>query len=210
MSYEEVSEYVQRLVGEGDELLKWVSKRSNELIGCGVFQIGPSIGRLLELLARLRSPKRVLEIGSGAGYSAVWLMKGMPPDGILDTIELNSQVVEALKATIRKAGLEERIRIHHGRALDVLREMKEPYDMVFIDGDKDEYPNYLEEALRLTRPGSIIVADDMLWGGSAIRREGKERLRGITEYTKRIFNDSRLSSLIIPLGDAPALSYRTR
>lgn len=210
MRYEEVSEYVQRLVGQGDKLLACVSERSDELREFGVFQIDPSRGRLLELLARVRLPKRILEVGSGAGYSALWFMKGMAPDGILDAIEQNSKVAEALKVTIRKAGLEERIKIHRGRALDVLPGMKGPYDIVFIDADKDEYPNYLEQALRLTRLGSMILADNMFWSGATIRGEKREGARGITEYTKRIFNDSRLSSLIVPLGDGLALSYRTK
>jgi len=210
MRYEEVSEYVQRLVGEGDELLAWVDKRSDELNEFGVFQIDPSRGRLLELLARLRSPKRVLEVGSGAGYSALWFLRGMPPDGILDAIEQHPKVVQALQLTMKKAKLERRIKIHQGRAIDVLPGMRGPYDIVFIDADKDGYPTYLDHALRLTRSGSIILADNMFWSGATIRGETRGGARGIAEYTKRIFTDPRLSSLIAPLGDGLALSYRTK
>jgi len=124
MRYEDVSEYVQGLVGTGDDTLAWTSERSDELRDSGVFQIDPSSGRLLELLARIRSPKRVLEIGSGAGYSALWLTKGMPPDGTLDAIELDPKVAQALGVTIERAGLGGRIRIHQGRALDLLSKMK--------------------------------------------------------------------------------------
>lgn len=94
--------------------------------------------------------------------------------------------------------------------MEVLPKMKRPYDIVFIDAKKEEYPNYLEEALRLSRPRSIILADNMLWGGAAVRGEKSEGTQGIIEYTKRIFNDSRLSSLIVPLGDGLAVSYRTK
>lgn len=103
MRFDEVSEYIRRLVGEGDELLAWASERSDELDG--VVHIDSNSGRLLELLTRARSPKRILEVGSGAGYSALWFMKGMPPNGILDAIEQNHSIVEALEATIKKAGL---------------------------------------------------------------------------------------------------------
>jgi len=208
MRFDEVSEYIRRLVGEGDELLAWASERSDELDG--VVHIDSNSGRLLELLTRARSPKRILEVGSGAGYSALWFMKGMPPNGILDAIEQNHSIVEALEATIKKAGLEGRVRIHQGQALEMLPKMKRPYDIVFIDAKKEEYPNYLEEALRLSRPRSIILADNMLWGGAAVRGEKSEGTQGIIEYTKRIFNDSRLSSLIVPLGDGLAVSYRTK
>jgi len=137
-------------------------------------------------------------------------MKGMPPNRILDVIERNHSVVEALEVTIKKTGLEGRIRIHQGRALEVLPKMKRPYDIVLIDANKEEYANYREEALRLTRPRSIILADKMLWGGAAVRGEKSEGAQGIIEHTKRIFNDSRLSSPIVPLGDGLAVSYRTK
>lgn len=209
--YEDVSSYVEKLVGEGDELQKWVYEKSQDLREHGVFSINSTRGRFLELLARLKAPDRVLEIGSGAGYSALWFMKGMGQRGTLDAIEVDDQVVEALKAVIVKAGLQGRINIHHGPALEVLREMNGAYDLVFIDADKDEYPAYLDEALRLTRPGSTIVADNMLWGGATLRGDKRrKRVKGIMEYTKRIFADPRFSSIIVPLGDGLAVSYRTK
>lgn len=211
MRYEEVSDYIAKLVGKGDDLQAWVSEKSAELREYGVYSIDPTRGRLLELLARLRSPKTVLEVGSGAGYSALWFIKGMSADGILDAIEINSKVAKVLEAVVKKAGLEGRIRIHNVPALSILKVLKRPYDFVFIDADKDEYPDYLDEAIRLTRPGSIIMADNMLWSGATVhgdkRREG---VQGIMEYTKRIFNDERLSSLIIPLGDGMAISFRVK
>jgi predicted O-methyltransferase YrrM len=210
MRYEEILEYVQKLVGEGDEIFKWVNKRSDELREEGVFQIDPSSGRLIELLARLRAPRRVLEIGSGAGYSALWFMKGMPSDGILDAIELSPKVAKALEVTTRKAGLERRIKIHLGLALDVLPGMRGPYDMVFIDADKDGYPQYLEHALRLTQPGSMILAHNMFMDLATVKAEKSSKQRGIAQYTKRIFMDNRLSSIIVPIGDGLALSYRTK
>jgi predicted O-methyltransferase YrrM len=210
MLYEEILGYVHNWVGEGGELLEWVSKRSDELRGEGVYQIDPSSGRLIELLTRLRSPKLVLEIGSAVGYSALWFMRGMPKDGILDAIEVNPKVAKALETTVRKAGLVGRIRIHLGTALDVLPTMKGFYDMVFIDADKDPYPEYLEHAIRLTRAGSIILAHNMFMDLQIGEGERYSTQRGIAEYTKRIFSDERLLSLIVPVGDGMALSYRTK
>jgi len=211
VEYEDVSNYVAKLVGDGDHLISWAGEKSAELTRYGVYSIDPSTGRLLELLARLRSPVRVLEIGSGAGYSALWLMKGMGPQGTLDAIEKNPTVVKALQTVISRAGLQERVRIHHGPALSVLKHLSRPYDFVFIDAEKEEYPDYLRESLRLTLPGSMIIADNMLWHGAVVRGEktGGDT-KGIVEYTKRIFNDDRLSSLIIPLGDGLALSCRVK
>jgi caffeoyl-CoA O-methyltransferase len=103
------------------------------------------------------------------------------------------------------------MRIHHGGALSVLKHIHGPYELIFIDADKKEYPEYLKQALRLTQPGSMIIADSMFWHGATIRGEGeKESTRAIIEYTERIFHDPRLSSLIIPLGDGMAISSRVR
>ncbi|MGD0176530.1 MAG: O-methyltransferase [Candidatus Bathyarchaeia archaeon] len=211
MEYEEVLGYVQRLVGEDSGLQKWVYGKSQVLREQGVFPIDPTRGRFLELLSRMTSPQNVLEIGSGAGYSALWFMKGMGNKGTLHAIEVNPKVVEVLRNVIEKAGLEGRVEIHHGPALDMLHNMSGPFDLVFIDADKGEYPAYLDHALRLTRTGSTILADNMLWNGATVRGDvGREGVRGIMEYTKRIFGDPRLSSIIVPLGDGVALSYRIR
>lgn len=211
MSYEDILEYVERLVGQGDELQIWVHKKSAELRKYGVFSIDPARGRFLELMARVMAPDRVLEIGSGAGYSALWFVKGMGRKGTLDAIEVNPQVVDVLEAVVKKAGLEARINIHEGPALEVLRNMKGAFDLVFIDAKKDEYPDYLDEALRLTRTGSMILADNMLWGGATVRGDKRRQgARRIIEYTKRIFADPRLSSIIVPLGDGLAVSYRVK
>ena len=211
LQYEDIMNYVSSLVGRGDELQVWVRGRSNELSEYGVVPIDPTRGRFLELIARNRSPRRILEIGSGAGYSALWFMKGMGRKGTLESIEVDPHVASELQMVIKKAGLTRRIKIHHGAALVILRKLKGPYDLVFIDADKDEYPQYLRHAMKLTRPGSIILADNLFWSGATflpgIRKEGTE---GIIEYTKRIFNDSRLSSLIIPLGDGLGISYRIK
>lgn len=211
MRYDEVADYVESLVGEGDVLLAWVSRKSVELRRHGVHSIDSSRGRLLEILVRMRSPKRVLEIGSGAGYSALWFMRGMAADGTLDAIECNPEVLKVLETVVKKAGLQDRIRIHAGTALTVLKQLTGPYDFVFIDADKDEYPNYLEHAMRLTRPGGLILADNMFWGGTTIQRKIREEgAAGIMEYTRRIFRDERLCSLIAPLGDGMAVSYRIK
>jgi predicted O-methyltransferase YrrM len=209
VNYEDIMEFVAKLVGEGDEFTASVYQKSLDLAQYGVHPIDPSRGRMLELVARQRTPKRVLEIGSGAGYSALWFMKGMGQNGTLDAIERSPEVVKELRQVLRKANLEERVRIHHGNAIPILRNLKGPYDLVFIDADKEEYPIYLQEAMRLTKPGSLILADNMLWKGATIRGENDgEDARGISEYIQHIFHDPRLSSLIIPLGDGLAISSR--
>ena len=210
LQYDDVMNYVGGLVGSGDELQVWSRSRSNELREHGVVPIDPTRGRFLELIARIKSPRRVLEIGSGAGYSALWFMKGMGRKGTLETIEVDPQVANELREVIQKAGLKRRIKIHKGEALAILRKLKGPYDVIFIDADKDEYPRYLQHAMKLTAAGSIILADNLLWSGATFQGMRKESAEGIVEYTKRIFKDSRLSSLLIPLGDGLGISFRAK
>jgi len=211
MQYEDIMNYVGSLVGPGNRLQVSVRSKSNELREYGVVPIDPTTGRFLELIARIKSPRRILEIGSGAGYSALWFMKGMGRKGALETIEGDPHVASELREVIRKGGLKRRIKIHQGAALAILRKLKGPYDLVFIDADKEEYPRYLAQAMKLTASGSMILADNLFWSGATflpeMRNEGAE---GIIEYTKRIFNDSRLSSLLIPLGDGLGVSYRVK
>jgi caffeoyl-CoA O-methyltransferase len=208
--YEAIGRYVGNLVGEGDRLQQWVLEQSDALRDQGVMPIDPTRGRFLELIAGLRAPRRVLEIGSGAGYSALWFMKGMGQKGTVDTIEGNSAVIEVLRTVVKKAGFVRRIKIHQGPALEVLPGMRGPYDLIFIDADKEEYPAYLKHALRCTKAGCVILADNMFWGGATVYGRDRRGVDGIVEYTRRIFSDSRLCSIIIPLGDGLAVSHRIR
>ena len=209
MRYEEISRYIAGLVGQGDELQKKVYAKSLEFSKYGVFPIDSTRGRFLELIARIVSPRRVLEIGPGVGYSALWFVKGMRGKGKLDAIEIDPHVAKQLNELVKQANLKNRIRVYHGSALVTLRKLKGPYDIVFIDARKDEYPQYLVEAMRLTRVGSVILADNLLWSGATFMRNvRKEGAEGIIEYTRRVFSDERLSSIIIPLGDGLAMSCR--
>jgi predicted O-methyltransferase YrrM len=209
VDYDEVCSYVERLVGDGSEALARVYNESATMKTYDVFSIDPSRGRLLELITRIRSPKNILEIGPGIGYSALWFLRGASPNTTLDVIEINPHVARKFKQVMAREGCRNKIKIHQGPALEVLAKMEKIFDCIFIDADKNEYPDYLRHSLRLTRRGSIILADNMFWSDIATGQK-KTDLRGVRNYTEMIFKDKRLSSLIIPLGDGLAISYRIR
>ncbi len=174
-----------------------------------VFSIDPSRGRFLELITRIRSPKSILEIGPGIGYSSLWFLKGASPATTLDVIEVNSHVAREFGRVMAREGYRNKIRIHQGAALQVLAKMEKVFDCIFIDADKNEYPDYLRHSLRLTKRGSVILADNMFWSDIATGQKQTGQ-RGVRRYTEMIFKDKRLSSLILHLGDGLAISYRIK
>jgi predicted O-methyltransferase YrrM len=126
-------------------------------------------GKLLELLVRICGARRVLELGTLGGYSTIWLARGLPPGGTVITLELDPRHAEVASANIARAGLSEVVELRVGAALDTLAELHAegagPFDLIFIDADKGNYPGYLEWSLKLSRPGSVIVGDNVVRAG---------------------------------------------
>ena len=171
--------------------------------GLPSIQISPIQGKLLQLLAAACNAHKILEIGSLAGYSGIWLARSLPAEGRLITLEVDPHHADVVRRSFARAGVSDRTEVRIGSALDLLPQLESeaPFDLVFIDADKPPYPQYLEWALRLTRPGSIIVADNCIRGGKGFRPAEDEGNAGIVEYNKRIANDPRLVSLALAMDD---------
>jgi caffeoyl-CoA O-methyltransferase len=168
-------------------------------------------GRFLQLAVQLSGARQIVDIGTFTGYSALAMAEVLPDGGKILTIEHNPDYAKIAQNFFDQSPSGFKITLYLGEALEILKTLPDAKtDIVFIDADKDEYPDYLRHALRLTRSGSIIVADNMLWKGSVLGSHEREGTRSIHEYTRMIFNDKRLSSIIIPLGDGLAVSYRIK
>jgi predicted O-methyltransferase YrrM len=169
--------------------------------------ISPEAGRLLEILARLVAATRALEIGAGAGYSGIWIARGLTEGGRLETIELSEENAEVCRTNYEAAGVGDRVEIRLGAALDVLPGLDGPYDLCFMDAVKSEYPGYLDHARRLVRRGGLICADNVLWQGTvsdpSVREPSTDAVR---EFNRRIFEDPGLVSHIVPVGDGLSVS----
>ncbi len=152
-----------------DEALEAALSASKEA-GLPSIQVSPAQGKLLHLLARVHKARRILEIGTLAGYSAIWLGRALPENGRLISLEIDQRHAEVALANISRAGLSEVVEIRLGRALDLLpvlaEEQQEPFDMAFIDADKVSNPEYFEWALRLSHVGSLIVIDNVVRAGA--------------------------------------------
>lgn len=176
-----------------------------EVAGLPTIHISPIQGKFLQLLATQCNAKKILEIGSLAGYSGIWLARALSPGGRLISLEISAKNAEIIRNSFATAGVADRTEVRVGKALDLLPHLVDeaPFDLVFIDADKPPYPEYLAWALRLTRPGSIIVADNSIWHGAALREEaeGNESQQGLIEYNRRASSDPRLMSLALPIDD---------
>jgi caffeoyl-CoA O-methyltransferase len=198
---ERIDNYVEQLFAPQDASLE-AAVRESKRAGLPEIHVSPNEGRLLQLLAELVGARRILEIGTLGGYSAIHFGRALPEDGLLISLELDEHHAEVARQNIERAGLAERVEIRVGDARELLARLAEgdegPFDLVFIDADKGSYPEYLEWALRLSRPGSLILGDNTIWGGAIIDPQD-DSTRAINEFNERVARDPRLSAIILPL-----------
>ncbi len=154
-----VRAYLNQLVA--DEAMEAVAAQ-NRRARLPPISVTPALGKLLYTIALLRKPQRILEIGTLGGYSTLWLARALPPEGKLLSLELNPEHVAIARANIRAAGFEREVEVREGNALELLRAVEGPFDLVFLDADKKRYPEYLELILKLVKPGSVILADNLI------------------------------------------------
>ena len=189
------------------EALDWLQKQTNIRTNHARMLSGPVQGRFLKMIVEMCGARRVLELGSFTGYSGICLASGLPEDGHLDTLEINDELEDLILEGFSRAGLRERISLHIGDCLETLKrfreEDREPYDLVFIDANKRDYPEYYELVFDLVRPGGWILADNVLWDGKvALDPLPQDRQTlGIDNFNRRVASDPRVESVIIPIRD---------
>jgi predicted O-methyltransferase YrrM len=186
---------VGELVGEDDALVA-ARERARER-GLPAIEVAPNQGAFLALLARVAGARRVLELGTLAGYSTIWLARGVGPQGRVTTVELDPRHAEVARESLEHAGVADRVDVEVGPALDVVTRLAddgaEPYDLVFIDADKANMPAYLELALRLTRSGSVIVGDNVVRRGGVLDPSHEDPdVQGVRAFLHAIGTDPRL------------------
>jgi caffeoyl-CoA O-methyltransferase len=159
-------------------------------------------GRFLELISRMISPEKILEIGTFTGYSAICLSRGLKPNGKLITIEINDELTSFAHKYFLLAGVESKITQMTGRAQDIIPSLDHVFDLVYIDADKREYTEYFTLVIEKVRPGGFILADNVLWGGKALDKEATDpQTRGIIAFNEMIRCDSTIEKATIPLRD---------
>ncbi|QIN83625.1 O-methyltransferase [Rubrobacter tropicus] len=196
-----IDAYVADLYAPADEALT-AALRESERAGLPQINVSASEGKLLQMLVEISGSRRALEIGTLGGYSAIHFARALPDDGRLISLELEERHAEVARRNIERAGLSERVEIRVGDARDALAGLVEngegPFDLIFIDADKEGYPEYLDWSMRLSRPGTLILGDNAIRGGSVMDPDDPSS-RAMREFNEKLAKDPRLSALVLPL-----------
>ncbi|HEY0264838.1 MAG TPA: O-methyltransferase [Granulicella sp.] len=173
--------------------------RANAAAGLPSIDVASNQGKFLHLLARMHGAKRILELGTLGGYSTTWLARAVGPEGRVVSLEFEPRHAEVARANIERAGLSSVVEIRVGPALDSLetlhKEGEPPFDFIFIDADKQNYPGYLEWAIRLSRPGTVILADNVIREGGVIDpNHSDERVHGVRRFFDLLAAEPRVDA----------------
>lgn len=165
-------------------------------------------GRLLSLLSSLLQPKVILEIGTFTGYAALCMAEGLAEGGCLHTIEANEELAPFIRRYIKRAKLEEKIFLHIGKAQEVIPDIADDFDLVFIDAGKMDYAKHYDLIIDRVRPGGLILADNVLWNGKVIRETQDKDTKVLDAFNKKLHADKRIAPLILPFRDGLTIARK--
>ncbi len=167
-------------------------------------------GRLLKMFCRMLSPERILEIGTYTGYATLCMAEALSGKGRIDTIEINDELEDFIRKQFDQSAYKDQIRLHIGDAQDIVPQINEVFDLVFIDADKREYAAYFDLVFDKVRPGGIIIADNTLWDGKVIEEHAHNDAQtiGIKAFNDKIATDKRIEKVIIPVRDGLTLIWK--
>lgn len=194
--WNDVDAYIEdRLVGEDEALSAAICE--SEAAGLPAIAVSAAQGKLLHLLALSIGAKRVLEIGTLGGYSAIWMARALPAGGKLVTLEIDPRNAEVASRNIARAGLSDRVEIIVGPAISRLSSLQGPFDLAFIDADKESNADYFDHAVRLSRPGGVIVVDNVVRNGAVIDPGGNAMVQGVRRMMDAIHADKRVTATAV-------------
>ena len=197
--------YIREHSSPQDGALAWIEKQTHIRTNFPQMLSGAVQGRFLTMLTRMTGARRVLEIGTFTGYSAVCLAYGVPEDGHVDTLEINDELEDIIREGWQRAGVSGRLTLHMGDALDTLDTLAqgEPYDLIYIDANKREYADYYTKAVDMLRPGGVLLADDVMLGGKVYEQKASsdKQTRGLMAFNDMVAADPRVEVVMLPLRD---------
>ncbi|MBL8045375.1 MAG: O-methyltransferase [Anaerolineales bacterium] len=195
-TWQAVDDYFNQLLIPPDDALEAALKAS-EAAGLPAIQVAASHGKFLHLLARLQGARKILEIGTLGGYSTIWLARALPAEGRLITLELSPKHAEVARANLARAGLSGVAEVRVGKAIETLPHLasEAPFDLIFIDADKPSNPDYFQWALKLARPGTLIVVDNVVREGAVVNAHSADaNVQGVRRLMELIAAEPRISA----------------
>jgi caffeoyl-CoA O-methyltransferase len=198
--FESVDKYISGLFPQSAALTAAEQSHKSEKIP--LINVSPNLGKLLHLFAKLSNAKKILEVGTLAGYSTIWMADALPEDGKLITLEIDPHHAEVAAKNIERAGLSSKVDIRLGKAIDLLSQLvsdKEgPFDMIFIDADKPPYAEYFEWSLKLSRPGTLIIADNVIRDGKVLNPDHPDPMvKGVQLFNKALATNKKVTATIL-------------
>jgi len=206
-----IERYLASLNRQGDPVLDDIARQGREQ---GVPCIDSEVGAMLRVLATAIGARRILEIGTGIGYAAIWLARALPPDGLLVSFEIDPARAAAASANFTRAGVGTRANVMIGDARRLVAKVSGPFDVVFNDGDKRQHEALHERLVELVRPGGLLVTDNALWDGEVVPglvaspAKPSDETRAVAAYNEHLASDARLLTTIVPLRDGVAISVK--
>lgn len=198
-----IEEFIQSYSNSPIPVLEELERYTHQKVLNSRMISGQIQGQFLSWFSNILKPSRILEIGTYTGYSAICLAGGLAPGGMVHTIEVNDELAPISTGFFRKAGLSNQIILHTGDALTIVPELEECFDLAFIDGEKSEYPRYLDAILPKMKKGAYLIADNIFWNGKVLKEKppADPSTRGILDFCRLVKEDPDLESLILPIRD---------
>ena len=205
-----MEKYILEHIDKEPELLKKLNRDAHVNLLRSRMLSGHLQGRTLKMFCRMIRPKRALEIGTYAGYSALCLAEALDDDAVLHTIEINDELEDFIRGYFNQSEFGSKIKLHIGDAFDIIPKLDETFDLVFIDGDKREYSKYFDLVFDKVSPGGFIIADNTLWDGKVLHRPhpNDEQTIGILQFNDMIAKNTETEKIILPLRDGMTIVYK--
>ncbi len=199
---DELTNYLEQHCEPENDLLKHINRETHLKVLMPRMLSGHYQGRVLSMLSKMMQPQNILEIGTYTGYATLCLAEGLPANGLLDTIDINSELEDMVRSNFEKSEFNFLINYHIGNAIDIIPTLTRAYDLVFIDADKKNNGTYYEMIFNQVRPGGLIIVDNVLWSGKVLnKKETDKDTSEISKFNEMINNDSRIEKLILPVRD---------
>lgn len=198
---EDIQAYVEKHTSPESDLLRELNRDTHANVMRPRMLSGHLQGRLLSMISHMLRPDRILEIGTYTGYSALCLAEGLKPGGKLVTIDINEELERRVRSFFERSSFKEQIDYRIGNARDIIPNLNDEYDLVFIDADKANYSLYYDLVLPKVRPGGIILADNVLWSGKVVQSKTDKDTVAILEFNRKIQSDQRVENVLLPVRD---------